>query len=119
MGNYSFSQQKTMTVKRKAVILVKPSQKKLNELKQESASEDEYLVIIEDGLFYYSEAKKFLKKRGIKYSEISNSKKLNFTNGSIDTSKLSWDIIFYTPNKTPTVIDITDIENEYYKYFNQ
>ena len=113
--------QKTLNIKEKAVVIVMPSNDRINQLKKESASDDEYSVIVEDGLFYLDQAKTFLKKKNIKTIKINSSDHIKFLeNGrfkKFNIKELSWDIIFYMPKKSPKQIDITDIENEFQKYF--
>ena len=117
----SLPAQKTLNIKEKAVVIVMPSNDRINQLKKESASDDEYSVIVEDGLFYLDQAKTFLKKKNIKTIKINSSDHIKFLeNGrfkKFDIKELSWDIIFYMPKKSPKQIDITDIENEFQKYF--
>lgn len=113
--------QKTLNIKEKAVVIVMPSNDRINQLKKESASEDEFSVIVEDGLYYLDQAKIFLKKKNIKTIKINSSDHIKFLeNGrfkKFNIKELSWDIIFYMPKKSPKQIDITDIENEFQKYF--
>ena len=113
--------QKTLNIKEKAVVIVMPSNDRINQLKKESASEDEFSVIVEDGLYYLDQAKIFLKKKNIKTVKINSSDQVRFLeNGrfkKFNINELSWDIIFYMPKKSPKQIDITDIENEFQKYF--
>ena len=113
--------QKTLNIKEKTVVIVMPSNDKINQLKKESASEDEFSVIVEDGLYYLDQAKIFLKKKNIKTIKINSSDHIKFLeNGrfkKFNIKELSWDIIFYMPKKSPKQIDITDIENEFQKYF--
>ena len=117
----SLSAQKTLNIKEKAVVIVMPSNDRINQLKKESASDDEFSVIVEDGLYYLDQAKIFLKKKNIKTIKINSSDHIKFLeNGrfkKFNTKELSWDIIFYMPKKNPKQIDITDIENEFQKYF--
>ena len=98
-----------------------PSNDRINQLKKESASDDEFSVIVEDGLYYLDQAKIFLKKKNIKTIKINSSDHIKFLeNGrfkKFNIKELSWDIIFYMPKKSPKQIDITDIENEFQKYF--
>ena len=98
-----------------------PSNDKINQLKKESASEDEFGVIVEDGLYYLDQAKIFLKKKNIKTIKINSSDQVRFLeNGrfkKFNIKELSWDIIFYMPKKSAKQIDITDIENEFQNYF--
>ena len=113
--------QKTLNIKEKAVVIVMPSNDRINQLKKESASEDEFSVIVEDGLYYLDQAKIFLKKKNIKTIKINSSDHIKFLeNGrfkKFNIKKLSWDIIFYMPKKSAKQIDITDIENEFQNYF--
>ena len=117
----SLSAQKTLNIKEKAVVIVMPSNDRVNQLKKESASDDEFSVIVEDGLYYLDQAKIFLKKKNIKTIKINSSDHIKFLeNGrfkKFNIKELSWDIIFYMPKKSPKQIDITDIENEFQKYF--
>ena len=98
-----------------------PSNDKINQLKKESASEDEFSVIVEDGLYYLDQAKIFLKKKNIKTIKINSSDQVRFLeNGrfkKFNIKELSWDIIFYMPKKSAKQIDITGIENEFQNYF--
>ena len=113
--------QKTLNIKEKAVVIVMPSNDKINQLKKESASEDEFSVIVEDGLYYLDQAKIFLKKKNIKTIKINSSDQVRFLENvrfkKFNIKELSWDIIFYMPKKSAKQIDITDIENEFQKYF--
>lgn len=113
--------QKKLNIKEKTVVIVMPSNDKINQLKKESASEDEFSVIVEDGLYYLDQAKIFLKKKNIKTIKINSSDQVRFLeNGrfkKFNIKELSWDIIFYMPKKSAKQIDITDIENEFQKYF--
>lgn len=113
--------QKTLNIKEKTVVIVMPSNDRINQLKKESASEDEFSVIVEDGLYYLDQAKIFLKKKNIKTIKINSSDNIKFLeNGGFkkfNIKKLSWDIIFYMPKKSAKQIDITDIENEFQNYF--
>ena len=117
----SLPAQKTLNIKEKAVVIVMPSNDRINQLKKESASDDEFSVIVEDGLYYLDQAKIFLKKKNIKTIKINSSDHIKFLeNGrfkKFNIKELSWDIIFYMPKKSPKQIDITDIENEFQKYF--
>ena len=117
----SFPAQKTLNIKEKAVVIVMPSNNRINQLKKESASDDEFSVIVEDGLYYLDQAKIFLNKKNIKTIKINSSDHIKFLeNGrfkKFNIKELSWDIIFYMPKKSPKQIDITDIENEFQKYF--
>jgi hypothetical protein len=110
-----------LNIKEKAVVIVMPSNERINQLKKESASEDEFSVIVEDGLYYLDQAKIFLKKKNIKTIKINSSDQVRFLeNGrfkKFNIKELSWDIIFYMPKKSPKQIDITDIENEFQNYF--
>ena len=119
--NNATAQKKNFTISEKIVVIVMPSQEKIKQLKKESASDDEYNVIVEDGLFYLDQAKTFLKKKNIKPIKINSSDHIKFLeNGrfkKFNIKELSWDIIFYMPKKSPKQIDITDIENEFQKYF--
>ena len=113
--------QKTLNIKEKAVVIVMPSNDKINQLKKESASEDEFSVIVEDGLYYLDQAKTFLKKKNIKTIKINSSDQVRFLENvrfkKFNIKELSWDIIFYMPKKSAKQIDITDIENEFQNYF--
>ena len=113
--------QKTLNIKEKTVVIVMPSNDKINQLKKESASEDEFSVIVEDGLYYLDQAKIFLKKKNIKTIKINSSDQVRFLENvrfkKFNIKELSWDIIFYMPKKSAKQIDITDIENEFQKYF--
>ena len=113
--------QKTLNIKEKTVVIVMPSNDKINQLKKESASEDEFSVIVEDGLYYLDQAKIFLKKKNIKTIKINSSDQVRFLENSrfkkFNIKELSWDIIFYMPKKSAKQIDITDIENEFQNYF--
>ena len=113
--------QKTLNIKEKAVVIVMPSNDRINQLKKESASEDEFSVIVEDGLYYLDQAKIFLKKKNIKTIKINSSDQVRFLeNGrfkKFNIKELSWDIIFYMPKKKPKQIDITDVEKEFQNYF--
>ena len=113
--------QKTLNIKEKAVVIVMPSNDRINQLKKESASEDEFSVIIEDGLYYLDQAKIFLKKKNIKTIKINSSDQVRFLENvrfkKFNIKELSWDIIFYMPKKSAKQIDITDIENEFQNYF--
>lgn len=113
--------QKTLNIKEKAVVIVMPSNDRINQLKKESASEDEFSVIVEDGLYYLDQAKIFLKKKNIKTIKINSSDQVRFLENSrfkkFNIKELSWDIIFYMPKKSAKQIDITDIENEFQNYF--
>ena len=60
------AQQKNITLKERAAVIVYPSNEKLKQLKKESASEDEYGVIVEDALYYLANPKIFLKSKKIK-----------------------------------------------------
>ena len=70
--------QKTLNIKEKAVVIVMPSNDRINQLKKESASEDEFSVIVEDGLYYLDQAKIFLKKKNIKTIKINSSDQVRF-----------------------------------------
>ena len=113
--------QKTLKIKEKTVVIVMPSNDKINQLKKESASEDEFSVIVEDGLYYLDQAKIFLKKKNIKTIKINSSDQVRFLENvrfkKFNIKELSWDIIFYMPKKSAKQIDITDIENEFQNYF--
>ena len=113
--------QKTLNIKEKTVVIVMPSNDKINQLKKESASEDEFSVIVEDGLYYLDQAKTFLKKKNIKVLQVDGAQNVFFLENNnykkLNIQNLSWDIIFYMPKKKPKQIDITDIENEFQKYF--
>ena len=113
--------QKTLNIKEKAVVIVMPSNDRINQLKKESASEDEFSVIVEDGLYYLDQAKIFLKKKNIKTIKINSSDQVRFLENSrfkkFNIKELSWDIIFYMPKKSAKQIDITDIESEFQNYF--
>lgn len=115
------AQKKDVTISEKAAIIVFPSKEKIAQLKKESASEDEYSSIIENGIFYLDNAKIFLKNKGIKLIKIYSSDVLKFKNKTttknFDIKNLSWDIIFYMPNKSPKLVDITNVENEFQDYF--
>ena len=117
----SFSAQKTLNITEKTVVIVMPSNARISQLKKESASEDEFSAIVEDGLYYLDQAKIFLKKKNIKTIKINSSDQVRFLeNGQLkkfNIRELSWDIIFYMPKKSPKQIDITDIENEFQNYF--
>ena len=71
--------------------------------------------------FYLDNAKIFLKNKGIKLIKIYSSDVLKFKNKTttknFDIKNLSWDIIFYMPNKSPKLVDITNVENEFQDYF--
>ena len=116
----SLPAQKTLNIKEKAVVIVMPSNDRINQLKKESASDDEFSVIVEDGLYYLDQAKIFLKKKNIKTIKINSSDQVRFLeNGrfkKFNIKELSWDIIFYMPKKSAKQIDITDIENEFQNY---
>lgn len=113
--------QKTLNIKEKAVVIVMPSNDRINQLKKEAASEDEFSVIVEDGLYYLDQAKIFLKKKNIKTIKINSSDQVRFLENvrfkKFNIKELSWDIIFYMPKKSAKQIDITDIENEFQNYF--
>lgn len=113
--------QKKLNIKEKTVVIVMPSNDKINQLKKKSASEDEFSAIVEDGLYYLDQAKIFLKKKNIKTIKINSSDQVRFLENSrfkkFNIKELSWDIIFYMPKKSAKQIDITDIENEFQNYF--
>ena len=115
------AQQKNITLKERAAVIVYPSDEKLKQLKKESASEDEYGVIVEDALYYLTNAKIFLKSKKIKTIVVKGSDHVKYLENNvakkIDIKNLSWDIVFYMPKKKPKQIDITDVEKEYQNYF--
>ena len=115
------AQQKNITLKERAAVIVYPSDEKLKQLKKESASEDEYGVIVEDALYYLTNAKIFLKSKKIKTIVVKGSDQVKYLENNvakkIDIKNLSWDIVFYMPKKKPKQIDITDVEKEYQNYF--
>ena len=117
----SLPAQKTLNIKEKAVVIVMPSNDRINQLKKESASDDEYSVIVEDGLFYLDQAKTFLKKKNIKILQVDGSQNVHYLENNsykkLNIKNLSWDILFYMPKKKPKQIDITDVEKEYQNYF--
>lgn len=115
------AQQKNITLKERAAVIVYPSNEKLKQLKKESASEDEYGVIVEDALYYLTNAKIFLKSKKIKTIVVKGSDQVKYLENNvakkIDIKNLSWDIVFYMPKKKPKQIDITDVEKECQNYF--
>ena len=115
------AQQKNITLKERAAVIVYPSDEKLKQLKKESASEDEYGVIVEDALYYLTNAKIFLKSKKIKTIVVKGSDQVKYLENNvakkIDIKNLSWDIVFYMPKKKPKQIDITDVEKECQNYF--
>ena len=115
------AQKKDVIISEKAAIIVFPSKEKIAQLKKESASEDGYSSIIENGIFYLDNANIFLKNKGIKLIKIYSSDVLKFKNKTttknFDIKNLSWAIIFYMPNKSPKLVDITNVENEFQDYF--
>jgi ATP-dependent 26S proteasome regulatory subunit len=115
------AQQKNITLKERAAVIVYPSDEKLKQLKKESASEDEYGVIVEDALYYLTNAKIFLKSKKIKTIVVKGSDHVKYLENNvakkIDIKNLSWDIVFYMPKKKPKQIDITDVEKEFQNYF--
>jgi hypothetical protein len=115
------AQQKNITLKERAAVIVYPSNEKLKQLKKESASEDEFSVIVEDALYYLTNAKIFLKSKKIKTIVVKGSDHVKYLENNvakkIDIKNLSWDIVFYMPKKKPKQIDITDVEKEYQNYF--
>ena len=119
--NNATAQKKNFTISEKIAVIVMPSQEKIKQLKKESASDDEYSVIVEDGLFYLDQAKTFLKKKNIKILQVDGSQNVHYLENNsykkLNIKNLSWDILFYMPKKNPKQIDITDIENEFQKYF--
>ena len=119
--NNATAQKKNFTISEKIAVIVMPSQEKIKQLKKESASDDEYSVIVEDGLFYLDQAKTFLKKKNIKILQVAGSQNVHYLENNsykkLNIKNLSWDILFYMPKKNPKQIDITDIENEFQKYF--
>ena len=119
--NNATAQKKNFTISEKIVVIVMPSQEKIKQLKKESTSDDEYSVIVEDGLFYLDQAKTFLKKKNIKILQVDGSQNVHYLENNsykkLNIKNLSWDILFYMPKKNPKQIDITDIENEFQKYF--
>ena len=119
--NNANAQKKNFTITEKIAVIVMPSQEKINQLKKESASDDEFSVIVEDGLYYLDQAKTFLKKKNIKTLKIESSDDIKFLENNLykkfDVKNYSWDIIFYMPKKNPRQIDITDVEKEYQNYF--
>ena len=119
--NNATAQKKNFTISEKIAVIVMPSQEKIKQLKKESASDDEYSVIVEDGLFYLDQAKTFLKKKNIKILQVDGSQNVHYLENNsykkLNIKNLSWDILFYMPKKKPKQIDITDIENEFQKYF--
>lgn len=118
---FCFTQQKTIQIKERTAIVIMPSEKKIKQLKKESASEDEFSAIVEDGLFYLDQAKTFLKKKNIKILQVDGSQNVHYLENNnykkLNIQNLSWDIIFYMPKKKPKQIDITDVEKEFQNYF--
>lgn len=119
--NNATAQKKNFTISEKIVVIVMPSQEKIKQLKKESTSDDEYSVIVEDGLFYLDQAKTFLKKKNIKILQVDGSQNVHYLENNsykkLNIKNLSWDILFYMPKKKPKQIDITDVEKEFQKYF--
>ena len=119
--NNATAQKKNFTISEKIAVIVMPSQEKIKQLKKESASDDEYSVIVEDGLFYLDQAKTFLKKKNIKILQVAGSQNVHYLENNsykkLNIKNLSWDILFYMPKKKPKQIDITDVEKEYQNYF--
>ena len=74
----SLPAQKTLNIKEKAVVIVMPSNDRINQLKKESASDDEFSLIVEDGLYYLDQARIFLKKKNIKPIKINSSDHIKF-----------------------------------------
>ena len=113
--------QKKLNIKEKTVVIVMPSNDRINQLKKESASEDEFGVIVDDALYYLDQAKTFLKKKNIKVLQVDGAQNVFFLENNnykkLNIQNLSWDIIFYMPKKSAKQIDITDIENEFQNYF--
>lgn len=116
-----FSQQKNIKINERIAIVIMPSEKKIKQLKKESASEDEFGVIVDDALYYLDQAKTFLKKKNIKVLQVDGAQNVFFLENNnykkLNIQNLSWDIIFYMPKKKPKQIDITDVEKEFQNYF--
>ncbi len=119
--NNATAQKKNITISERIAVIVMPSQEKIKQLKKESASEDEFSAIVEDGLFYLDQAKTFLKKKNIKILQVDGSQNVHYLENNsykkLNIKNLSWDILFYMPKKKPKQIDITDVEKEYQNYF--
>lgn len=118
---FCFTQQKTIQIKERTAIVIMPSEKKIKQLKKESASEDEFGVIVDDALYYLDQAKTFLKNKNIKVLQVDGAQNVFFLDNNnykkLNIQNLSWDIIFYMPKKKPKQIDITDVEKEFQNYF--
>lgn len=118
---FCFTQQKTIQIKERTAIVIMPSEKKIKQLKKQSASEDEFGVIVDDALYYLDQAETFLKNKNIKVLQVDGAQNVFFLDNNnykkLNIQNLSWDIIFYMPKKKPKQIDITDVEKEFQNYF--
>ena len=66
-----------------------PSNDKINQLKKESASEDEFSVIVRRWLILFRSSQNFLKKKNIKTIKINSSDQVRFLeNGRFKNSTL-------------------------------
>lgn len=101
-----------------------PNKEEIEILKEEDGEEDFY-TIADDNLFYVSEARQFLDSVELEQVNLFESRFVRFVTLNSDTIyvdlrgkySMPWNLLFFSPKKGVVLVDITDIENEYKKFY--
>ncbi|HEY9195102.1 MAG TPA: hypothetical protein VIM77_02515, partial [Mucilaginibacter sp.] len=94
--------------------------------RHKASTGEEFYTGADDQMYYAAEAMTYPKKQPIKIINVdSRHRYLQFkrSNGSVlkiklDTVAFITNLYFYNPQKEPYHVDMTDIDNEYKRYFN-
>lgn len=105
-------------------VFVLPSSIQLDRMQKQSASEDEFNSMMEEGGFYVSKAKEYLEMIHTASVDVTSDDSLDFVSEdgkhySIRISGMSWDLILYNGKDAPFRSDITMPEEECKKLYGR
>ena len=120
-----YAHKDTLTIALKAAVLFQPDSSQIQRRMKEVGEED-FRAGADDYIYYINTSAEYLEQQGLPVIDAKGRKYISFVqaNGAVqvvkpDTLPELWGIYLFDPKKTPYYADITLIEEDYKKYFNQ
>ena len=112
----------TLHLAEKCAMLIIPDSDEIEELKFEYGEENFY-TSADDNMWYIAEARSYLDSMGIKTIDTDKNHILfNKADGQqfyfeTGLDYLAWGLIFFDSKNDPKIVDLTDVRNEYAKFY--
>ena len=113
----------TIIIKNKTAILYQPTDKSVQNRKNQ-VNEEDFYAGADDYMFYMNESEKYLKSKKINLLSIKNNKVLKFVSANKTITYINlneeneiWGIYFFDSKQKVKKVDMTAIGEEYNRYF--